>query len=152
MAGKSLYNTATQEVFDLFADYIEGAFDRPYLVIASNALSDQATNAIERSLNALGYHAPAYSVVQLDPENAPCALDESALLMLIEGIDPLRVICADAAALQVLSRAYRTEFTANTIERLWGRTAAFFDDLDGLIRTENGKRTAWELFKALPNT
>ncbi len=149
MAGKSLYSAAAQEVFELFDDYIEGAFDRPFLVVCSQELDDAATTAIEKSLAALGFASPAYSLVRLDPEEAPCALDEQAALLLIEGIDPLHVICTDARAGDVLGKAYRTKLAPNAVVRLWGRTGVAFDDLGALIGTEAGKRTAWELLKAL---
>lgn len=149
MAGKSLYSAAAQEVFDLFDDYIEGVFDRPFLVVCSQTPGDAATTAIEKSLTVLGFTAPAYSLVQLNPTAATCALDDQAALLLIEGIDPLHVICTDAGTTDVLSKAYRTKLELNAVVRLWGRTGVAFENLDTLINTETGKRTAWELFKAL---
>lgn len=149
MAEKSLYNAAAQEVFELFGDYIQGAFDLPFLVIAARELDPSAANAIEKSLGALGYGAPAYSLVLLNPEGAACALDDQALTLLIEGIDPLRIICTDAETAVVLEKAYREQLRLDATARFWGRSGVVFENLAQLIGTEQGKRKTWELFKTL---
>lgn len=143
------YGVQAQEVCELFSDYIKGDPMRPCLVISTQGINDASATAIEKSLTFFGYHTPAWSLVQLAPAHADCSLDENAALPLIEGIDPLRMICTDSAAMEVLAAAYRVQLAPNSIARLWGRTAAIFADFDALISTDAGKHTAWKLLKLL---
>lgn len=77
-------------------------------------------------------------------------LDAQALFMLVEGLDPLCVICADAAAAEALGGAYRTEFSLDAPARAFGRPAVAFREFATLIATDDGKQRAWKLLKSLP--
>lgn len=144
MAQKSFYETGVQEAFDLFRDYLEGESERPVLVVGSALAQGETRDAIEKSMAALGLGDEACTYAVL----ADC-IDRDALFLLVEGIDPLYVVCTDAAAARRLGETYRTEYPLDAAARVFGRPAAVFGDLESLIATEPGKRRAWELFKTL---
>lgn len=144
MAQKSFYETGVQEAFELFQDYLEGSAERPVLVTASGPLPAEARDAIEKSAAALGLGDEACTYARLDG-----CIDKSALFLLVEGIDPLYVVCTDGAAAGRLGEAYRTEYPLDATIRVFGRPAVAFTDLESLIVDDGGKRRAWELFKTL---
>ena len=112
-----------------------------------------AQDAIEKSLSALGYGQDVCTYATLlphDTDESEMELDPQALFLLVEGLDPLCVIAADAAATQALGRAYRTEFTLDSPIRAFGRPAVSFHDLTSLLTTNEGKQKAWHIFKGIP--
>ena len=115
MAASNIYEAGAVELFDLFGDYIEGSAERIALLVSTRCVGDAATRAIDKSLAAFGYGTDACSYVTLFPrddqvEGADISLDPHALFLLIEGIDPLFLICADEGAVALASEAYRTPF------------------------------------------
>ena len=155
MAASNIYEAGAVELFDLFGDYIEGSAERIALLVSTRCVGDAATRAIDKSLAAFGYGTDACSYVTLFPrddqvEGADISLDPHALFLLIEGIDPLFLICADEGAVALASEAYRTPFEADTAVRAFGRPAIMFRDLEALMESEAGKQKAWKLLKSLP--
>lgn len=144
MAQKSFYETGVQEAFELFRDYLEGAPERPVLVVSSDALPLEARNAIEKSAAALGLGEEACTYARLDE-----CIDKNALFLMMEGIDPLYVVCTDGPAAQRLGETYRTEYILDGPARVFGRPGVTFANLEALIADDAGKRRAWELFKTL---
>ena len=55
----------------------------------------------------------------------------------------------DAFAAEALSAAYRTPVTLDADNRLMGRTAAIFQDFEGMMNTPADKQRAWALLKKL---
>lgn len=76
-------------------------------------------------------------------------LDSQALFMLIEGLDPLRVICCDAATTHAVAEAYRTTYPLDDAARVFGRPAAAFENLEALMESDDGKQKAWRVLKTL---
>ena len=77
-------------------------------------------------------------------------LDPQALFLLVEGLDPLCVICADASTADLFGLAYRTQYNLDSAARVFGRPAVMFDNLDSSLATEAGKQRVWHLLKSLP--
>ena len=156
MAAKSAYETPSREIAELFADYLEGDAARPALAISERPLPAPARNALERSFEAFGYTAPACTYVTLAPKNPEAEggdiqLDPQSLFLLVESLDPLFIISADATTTRALAKAYRTEpqIAAAAPARIFGRPAATFTNLPDLLKTDPGKQKAWHTLKSL---
>lgn len=81
---------------------------------------------------------------------AEATLGASDLLSIIEGLDPLAIMAADAQAAALLERAYRRELTLDAATRIMGRTAVTFCCFKDLLDEPNKKQKAWALLKKLP--
>ena len=157
MTAKGTFGTTAREASELFADYLEGDMSRPALALSAGSLDPAARNAIEKSLDALGYGSAdggdACTYVTLTPHDADAEgsdipLDPQATFLLVEGRDPLFVICADHTATELLGRAYRVELPADASTRAFGRQTATFADLPGLLQSQEGKQKAWRILKS----
>lgn len=145
MTTKSTYDTTASQVFELFSDYLEGAYDNPVLVLSHNGqLAQDARDALVKSAAALGFGDESCTFATLGD-----TFDDQALFMLIEGIDPLVVVATDEAATELLTRTYRTTYPTDAAVRAFGRNAVVFADLQSLIATDAGKQQAWHLLKTL---
>ena len=156
MAAKSAYGAAAAEVAELFADYVEGNSAKPALVVSTRALGNQARAAVEKSLAAFGYGSDACTYVTVLPrdgsaEGGDIALDSQALFLLIEGIDPLYVVVADRFSAERVAQAYRAAFDFDAPTRLFGRSAAVFENLEQLVTSPDGKQVAWKALKSFRN-
>ena len=80
------------ETWELFGQYMSGAHAGLCCVISSESLSEAAEKALDSSLAALGYGHDACTFV------APGDLDQQALFVLIEGLDPICIVAADGKA------------------------------------------------------
>lgn len=154
MATKSSYGIAGQEITELFGAYLEGSSERPFLALSMTVLEEEPRSAIGKSLEALGFgdakegDRPACSFATLAPDGE-VALDAQALFLMVEGLDPWRLIVTDDKAAALVETAYRTTLPRDTATRIFGRDGAIFTDLAALIQDETGKRKAWEIFKSL---
>lgn len=167
MAAKSAFTAAEQEIRELFGDYLEDNGTGAVLVLSETAASPIVRNALEKSFAALGFGDSACLYATLYPRagrgageggaesnpgaNGGARLDPQAAFLLLEGIDPPFAICTDNAAAQLLEVTYKTQLPRNAATRVFGRAAVIFNDLSALLSTEKGKRTTWELLKALVN-
>lgn len=143
-----MYGSASAGVRELFADFLSGALDGSALVVSAAPLSDNAAYAIDRSLEALGYGARAYTCATLSPIDA---IDANSLFMLVEGLDPFCVIITDSTAAAHMGKAFHTNFALNASVRVFGRPAVAFSDFESLLVTPEGKQRAWALLKTLPH-
>ena len=155
MSGSNIYEAGAVEIFELFSDYLSGSASRAALVASAHGVSEAAGSAVEKSLAAFGYGADACTYATLYPANpeiegGDVPLDPQAFFFLVEGIDPLMVICADEQTVEIASQAYRTTFEPDSATRAFGRPAVMFRDLDNLMNSEAGKQKAWKLLKSLP--
>lgn len=144
MVEKKPYDITASEIFALFEDHLEGASDRPFLVLSHAMLQPTAKDAIEKSLDALGFGPEVCTFATLGD-----AIDDQALFSLVEGLDPVHVIVTDDAAGTSVNDAYRMALAPNAPNRIFGRQSVVFENLEALIEDEPGKRKAWELFKQL---
>ena len=173
MPRSNTYEAGTASIAELFGDYLVRPLENGTciaLTLSTAPLGPAACNAIEKSLDALGYGADgcAYATIRpscLDGPESPAAngaqasaapdanapqLDPQALFMLVEGLDPLFVIAADDASRKGLGEAYRTDYPADAPIRVFGRSSIAFSDLGSLLETDGGKRKAWQVFKSIP--
>ncbi len=151
----NIYSASAEEIGDLFGDYLEGDAARTVLTLSEQPLSEAARNALAKSFESFGYGPDACTYATLLPrdsnvEGGDVPLDAQALFLLVEGLDPVCVICADAASTTALGQAYRTSYELDSAARAFGRPAVMFRDLSALLTTDNGKQLAWHLLKSLP--
>lgn len=149
MTVSNMYSSQTADVRELFGDYIEGNGDCIALCLYAGDLRTEARTAIEKSLEAFGYGKGActYACIAAGNESP---LDPNALFMLVEGLDPLLIVCADNKSCVALGAAYRENVPAHTVSRIFGRETAAFNDLGKLMESPESKQRAWAVFKQLP--
>lgn len=157
MVQRNIFEAGAVEVNQLFDDYLDGSVQPGAciaLILSARPLGKPARTAIGKSLAALGLGETGSVYATLLPinpeaEGADISLDAQSLFLLVEGLDPLRIIAADQASSRLLADAYRTTFPFDTAVRVFGRPSVLFRNLEKLIETDNGKQTAWALFKTL---
>ena len=155
MAQSNIYGAGAASIFELFGDYVEGDAGRAALVLASKRPCDASLDALDKSFAAFGYGTDAFSVATIEPldasaEGGDIPLDSQALFLLVEGLDPLLLICADAESVSLACLAYRSQFEQDAPARVLGRPAVMFRNLDDLMKSDAGKQKAWKLLKSLP--
>lgn len=142
-----MYEVAAREAGELFAAHLSGAALPLVCVLSGAPLPDQARTALTSSARSLGYgDACAFAVL----EGPDGRLDASSLLLLVEGLDPLCLIAADADAAQLLSEAYRCPVPAGKPSRIVGRPAVAFESFAAMLSDDRSKQAAWALLKKLP--
>ena len=154
LAKSNIFEAGAAEIPQLFADYIENEPQDGMcvvLAISSAPLGPLERNAIEKSLVALGFGEESCTYALLAPpsEDDAVRLDARALFLLVEGLDPLRIIAADAKTLDLLADAYRMTVAPDSAMRIFGRPSACFENLAVLLQTDAGKQKAWAVFKTL---
>ena len=155
MAQSNIYGAGAASIFELFGDYVEGDAGSAALVLGSKRPSDASLIALDKSFAAFGYGVDAFSIATTKPldtsvEGGDIPLDPQALFLLVEGLDPLLLICTDAEATELVCLAYRSKFEQDAAAHVLGRPAVMFHDLDALMESDAGKQKAWKLLKSLP--
>ena len=157
LAQSNIFEAGAVEISELFGDYLEGDVTPGAcvaLALGETAPSDAVRNAIVKSLAALGYGENACTFATLLPfdqdiEGADIPLDAQSLFLLVEGLDPLRIIVTDRRSADLLASAYRTAFPNDSAARTFGKPTAVFRDLNTLLQTDVGKQKAWAVLKTL---
>ena len=154
MASHSAFEISAAEIGELFVDYLDGDANRPYLAISQQVLDGEARQAIEKSLAAFGYPPDSCTYATTLPkdsnaEGSDIKLDAQSVFLLVEGLDPLKIICTDIDAARLLASAYRCEIETDTPTRVFGRSAVVFNDFSKMLETTEGKQKAWSLLKSL---
>ncbi len=146
-----MYEIALDEAWELFALNLSGS--RPALVcaVSERALDERSRAALNSSAKALGYgHAACvFATLHAGTEDA-APLDDQALFLMIEGLDPLCLVAADARSAAALGRAYRCEVPLGKQSRVFGRTTVAFKSFSTMLDDGQDKQTAWALLKKLP--
>ena len=138
------YEVALDETWDLFGSFMSGAKAGAVCVLSAQRLSNAAHDAIKSSAKALGYGTDACAFVTTE------GLEEQALFVLIEGLDPLCLVASDGKTAALLGQAYRCSVPTGDACRLLGRTTVAFLDFESLLETPRDKQIAWALLKKLP--
>ncbi|HIT45311.1 MAG TPA: hypothetical protein IAC28_04355 [Candidatus Aphodovivens excrementavium] len=146
-ANGNIYDVAAREIGELYAEHLSGAPLPLVCVVSGSPLSPPARNALESSAASLGFgdNSCAFVVV----EGADASLDANSLLSIVEGLDPLRLVAADASAAHLLSEAYRSPVPLDKPSRLMGRDAVAFTSFEAQLETSQNKQVAWALLKKL---
>ena len=156
----NIFEASAVSIAELFSDYLDSndaATPCVALALSAHTASSVERNAIEKSLEALGYGPAACTFASLFPTasaaetpSGGACLDGQALFLLVEGLDPLCVIATDQTATNALGDAYRTAFELDSAIRVFGRSSVAFRNLASLLQSDDGKQKAWRLFKSLP--
>ena len=155
MAKSNIFNASAAEILALFDEYLSGAQNGAVLALSTRPLGESTRFAIARSAEKFGYGTDACTFAALLPTDTDddkdiVPLDPQALFLLVEGLDPLCVICADERATECLGRAFRESYPLDATIRAFGRSGVAFRNLDALLSDEAGKQQAWHLLKSLP--
>lgn len=158
-ANSNIYEVTTENVLDAYAPFVEfgassaGGSERKIgrllaVTLSNERLSATAREAVEKSLQALGYGAGCCAFATMAAEGAE--LGGSELLSLTEGLDPLLLIICDARCAEALTKAYHAQVEPGSAGRLLGRPYVAFADFESFMETPEGKQKAWALLKRLP--
>lgn len=155
----TMYEVALDEAWDLFADHLSGTREGTFLVLSARPLADAGQTACRKTAAALDYGTqgalfasllPTASATEESQVDQPAPLDPKSLFVLVEGLDPLCLVCADRASAEALSACYRLPVALDTRGSLFGRPFVAFDDFEKLMETDQGKQEAWALLRKLP--
>ncbi|WP_449314791.1 hypothetical protein [Rubneribacter sp.] len=149
----NMYEVALDEAWELFDAHLDGARSALVLVLSAWTLAERARHALNSSAAALGYGPAACAFAALGAQEraeGDAPLDDQALFLLTEGLDPVCLVAADSAAARALARAYRCEVPAGAQSRVFGRTCVAFRDFDAMLDDAQDKQAAWALLKKLP--
>lgn len=138
------YEVALDETWELFTNHLSGARAGLVLCVGAGALGGKARNALESSARALGYGEGACTFATV------CDLEENALFVLVEGIDPVCIVTTDGKSAALLGQAYKCSVPSGKPTRLLGRTCVAFLDFDQMLTNDADKQIAWALLKKLP--
>ena len=164
MPQSNIYSASADEMRVVFDEYLSGPESCVVMALSARPLDAVARNAIGKSLESFGYGEDACTFATLFPkdgglalesegadgEGAGIGLDAQALFLLVEALDPVCLICADAESAAVLGEAYRVSYGMDTPARVFGRSAVVFRDFAAMLQTDGGKQQAWRLLKSLP--
>lgn len=139
-----MYEVALDEAWELFGEHLDGARSALACVLSAQPLPDRSRVALNSALASLGYGPGACTFAVVE------GLDDQALFLLIEGLDPLCLIAADERAAQALGRAYRCDVPLGKPGRAFGRSAVAFRGFDAMLDDGQDKQVAWALLKKLP--
>ena len=143
----NIFEVTGESVLMLYGSHLTGAPTSTLLVLSETPLGDAALEALEKSAVSLEFGtAPLAQVVV---ETAEGKLGAEDVRTIVEGLDTVALVACDAFAAEALSAAYRTPVTLDADNRLMGRTAAIFQDFEGMMNTPADKQRAWALLKKL---
>lgn len=145
----NIYAHDRSRVWDDFQASLSGSREGLFVAVCTTSTSDEARNAIVKSAQALGYGADGVTFVTIDATGT--RLTAPQLIDIVESMDPLCVVAADAGSTLLFAEAAQKLVEPNEPIRLNGREVRAFDDLNELMNTPAGKQKAWALLKTLPH-
>lgn len=150
-ANSNMYYHAIDKAWTLYARHLDGNRDGFICVIGSTALSEVARNALEASMEKLGYGFRACTFISLVDTSADVAAPLSArqLLELIELLDPAILIAADEESARALSEAFHTKIPLIDLSHIAGRATVAFTSFQGMLGSMADKQKAWATLKRL---
>lgn len=146
-ASENMYAYSRQCMLRSFHAHLTGASSCLFCVVSTGKLSEDATYALVKSAESLGYSSDGATFITVDAQES---LSASELFRLIEGIDPLCIVVADTPSLHLFEQAYRETLPSQPGTRVFGREVRLLPTLDELVKTPEGKRQAWAALKTLP--
>jgi len=148
-----MYERGLEGTWEIFGDYLSGAYEALLCVVSHSPLSETARAALQNSFAQRGYGAAAGTFLTIcgnEPASGLPALTEKELFAAIEGLDPLLLVVADTPSMQLCSAAYRQEILPNQRGRLFGREMRSFASFETMLEDSKNKQAAWALLKSLP--
>ena len=147
-ANSNIFEATANDTLELYGDFVEGDGRKLVLVVSGGpkGLGTKAKEALANSMEKLGYgrEACAFATLTL-PGGAKLGARDA--LTLVEGLDPLLVVAADAHAIGVLAQAYRTPLAPGEVARLLGRPCIAFASFEDMLESPAEKQQAWALMK-----
>ena len=140
-----MYEVTAEGVLAVYGSLVEGTGAQTVLALSSEPLPEAARRALAAAVAKLGYGDDALAFA-----TSQGALGSRDLLTIVEGLDPLCLVAADATAAALLGQAYGAPVPEDDATRLMGRTVVAFDDFASLLGDANDKQRAWALLKRLP--
>lgn len=142
-----MFEVTGESVLTLYASNVTGSPASALMVISETPLGEAATSALEKSATSLEFGSAPLALVTIDAPDGKLGAED--VRTIVEGLDPVALVAADAFAAEVLSAAYRTPVMLDAPNRLLGRTAVIFEDFEALMNTPESKQRAWGLLKQL---
>ena len=150
-ARSNIYEATAEGILEVFAPFITPpARDGGCLavVVSNSASNETAKNAIEKSLDSLGYGTGRCAFVTRNADGL--VLGGNELLTIVEGLDPLCLIITDGECAAAVEQGYRSGLERDKANRLLGRPCVTFRNFESLLESAEGKQKAWALLKQLP--
>lgn len=175
----NIFEVTAASTLEAYASHVEGTASCTALVVSERALGDAARSALAKSLSSLGFVGAgavgtagsgvtsaastgaagtktagtktaagsglAFAVLSAEG-NRLGAADAFAI---VEGLDPLRLVIADAASAELLSLAYRCPIEVDSQLRLLGRPSVAFANFEDMLGESGEKQRAWAVLKRL---
>ena len=141
------YAYSRQCMLRSFRAHITGASSCLFCVVRTGQLSEDATYALVKSAESLGYGPDGATFITIDAQEP---LSASKLFRLVEGIDPLCIVVADAPSLHLFEQAYHETLPPQPVARVFGREVRLLPTLGELVQSPAGKQQAWAALKTLP--
>lgn len=145
----NMYEVALNEAWELFAAHLDGAQAALACVVSEQPLDERARAALNNSVATLGYGRDGCTFITLCADG-DSPLDDQALFLLVEGLDPRCLIACDQVATTALGKAFRCELPLMKQSRVFGRTAVTFRNFTAMLDDGQDKQVAWALLKKLP--
>lgn len=142
-----MFEVTGESVLTLYASNVTGSPASALMAISETPLGEAATSALEKSAASLEFGSAPLALVTIDVPDGKLGAED--VRTIVEGLDPVALVAADAFAAEVLSAAYRTPVMLDAPNRLLGRTAVIFEDFEALMDTPANKQRAWGLLKQL---
>lgn len=144
-ANGNMYEVALDEAWELFSAQLDGSRAALVCVLSKEPLDERSRAALQSAMNSLGYGPAACTFATTED------LDDHALFLMIEALDPLCLIAADRDAAQALGRAFRCDIPFKKPGRAFGRSVVAFSSFASMLDDGQDKQIAWALLKKLPS-
>lgn len=146
-----MYFHSIDEAWRRYAAHVKGNRTGFICVISNTALSATACNALDASMEKLGYGSRACTFITLYGASADASAPLSAhkLLELIEDLDPAIMVAADAESARALGEAFRATIPLQDLSHVAGRATVAFASFQSMLGEMQDKQKAWALLKRL---
>ena len=150
-ANSNMYFHAINEAWSHFAAHLSGNRNGFICVVSNSALSDTARNALDASMERLGYGSGACTFIALYEASADAVTPLAArkLLELVEELDPAILVAADAESARMLGEAFRVTIPLQDYSHVAGRATVAFASFQSMLGEMQDKQKAWALLKRL---
>lgn len=145
----NMYEGILKNTWELFGAYLHGAPEGLICVVSNHTLETKSQSALNQALASRGYGEAPCTFISLEQPPEP-TLDDQAIFLLLEGLDPLFIIAADFTSTQALNSAYRTHIATDSSCQLFGRPCVAFTSFADMLAGNKTKQKAWSLLKSLP--
>ena len=140
-----MYEELATSFLEVYGDLVEGTVEQSVWVVSDRPLSAEARHALAVSFENFGYGTQACGYIISQQ-----SLGANDLRTIIECVDPIILVVADASTAALINSAYRANLPENQTSRLMGRDVVMCSSIEELLQTPEGKQRLWALLKKLP--